>query len=101
MRDPAPSSKLELYLVTGTDFHVPWVFANLIQTRVSAVMPFLMPDSEYTPAQLLGLDLWSALNSAEARMAGLVIAGLAKRGELDLTLVGSDAEGAAAFMRSH
>lgn len=99
MRHPAPSSKLQLFLVTGNDFHVPWAFANLIQRRVAEVMPFLMQDHEYSPPQLLGPDLWSALNSGEARMAVLAIADMAKRGEFALTVAGSDADGTVTYSR--
>lgn len=85
LRHPAPSSKLQLVIVTGKDFNVPWAFVRLIQRRVAEMLPFLQPDLAYTPVQLVGSDIWSELNSGEARMAVLVLADMVKRGELALT----------------
>ena len=101
MRNPVPSSKLQMFQVTGKDFNVPWAFANLIQRRVAEVMPFLMRDHEYSPAQLLGPDLWSALNSGEARMAVLAIADMAKRGEFALRVASRDCDGTAMRLTPH
>jgi hypothetical protein len=98
MRHPAPSSKIQLFFVTGNDYQLPAALTGLIKQRVAQVTPFLMDDRQYTPMQLLGSDLWSALNAAETRMVELAINEMAQRGEIALAAAGRSSNGAANFV---
>ena len=101
MHNPAPSSKLQIFQAAGKEFRVHRAFVSLIKRRVAELLPFLLRDHEYSPAQLLGPDLWSALNSGEARMAVLAKADMVKRGELALKVTSRDCDGAVLRLTLH
>jgi len=101
MRNPAPSSRLQVFYGLPGGFRVPARFGDEIRRRLADIAPFLERDHVYTAAQLLGPDMWSALNSGEARMAVLAIANLVKRGELALKVASPDCDGAAMRLTPH
>lgn len=98
MRDPAQSSKRKLFYGLPGGFYVPVPFADLVGKRIADVVPLLSGRGAYSAAELLGPDLWSALDSAEARLAKLFVADMVTKGEVALRVVGIDCDGPALYL---
>lgn len=84
MRNPVPSSKLQIFYGLPGGLRVPLGYWQLIRGRIRAILPFLSHDKEYKPQFLLGSSFWSALNNAETRIANLCVAEMVRKGELPL-----------------
>lgn len=86
MRNPAPSSRLQVFYGLAGGFRVPAHFGDLIRKRIADIVPSLARDRAYKTAQLLGHDLWSALRTDEARLATLYVSNLATIGAIGLVV---------------
>lgn len=84
MRNPVPSSKLQIVYGLPGGLCVPCGYWELIRGRIRAILPFLSHDKEYKPQFLLGSSLWNSLNNAETRIANLCVAEMVRKGELPL-----------------
>lgn len=99
MRDPDSDKafiKTSRRVAGGYVIHGPFYIG--ISKGVRQMIPFLEYGYTYSPAQLLGF--WSELNSAEARIAELVIAHQVQHGELALIAAKRGANGFATYMRA-
>jgi len=97
MRNTISPRQIQIYMSLGDAFKVPWFFYYLIKRRVAEMTPFLLRDHAYRLDQLLGSDLWSALNSAERRMAKLSVTDLVCRGDIPLRFGHREADDAATY----
>lgn len=93
MRNPVPSSTLQIFYGLPGGFQVHSDYWGLIRGHIREITPFLSHDKEYTAEQLLGSKLWSALNSAEARMAKLCVADMVTKNTVPLKVAGRDSNG--------
>lgn len=93
MRNPVPSSMLQIFYGLPGGFRVHSAYWGLVRGHIRDILPFLSHDKEYTAEQLLGSKLWSALNSAEARMAKLCVDDMVKKHAVSLKVVGCDSNG--------
>lgn len=84
MRNPVPSSTLQISYGLPGGLRVPLAYWALIRGRIKAIIPFLSHDKEYKPQFLLGSSFWRALNHAETRIANLCVAEMVRKGELPL-----------------
>lgn len=100
MRNPAPSSRLQVVYGLPGGFQVPAPFGDLVGKHIAGIVPFLARERFYTAAQLLGPGLWSALSSTEARLAVLYVATLATKGAVGLTVTGRDTGSSVRFART-
>lgn len=98
MRHPELSKdELRISVPLDSGFTAPLPFYLLIQENVCQVMPFLEDYTIYFSEDLL--EFWSKLNSAETRMAELVIAEQIRRGEYALRAATLGANGPTVFVK--
>lgn len=97
MRNPAPSSRLQVLYGLPGGFRVSAHFGDLIRKRIADIVPSLARERSYTVAQLLGPGLWSEMRGAEARMATLYVSNMATKGTAGLTVVEIDGAGSVRF----
>lgn len=98
MRDPkSDKAVIQIIRTVGNGHKVTGPFYNGIKKGVRQMMPFLQDYTVYSSADLLGF--WSELNSAEIRMAELVIAEQVRRGEYALRAATLGANGPTVFVK--
>ena len=66
--------------------HTPAQLFNAVRREVTAALPRLIEDKNYTTEELCSPDTWSPLSIAEKRVAGMCMAYLVKVGAIRLSV---------------